>query len=162
MTLQRGGQRRLNCLNRGHYCGMVFGDLSMDLTGVHQIGLLLDVVGLESGIGCGRIRQPGIVGPRGGFDAVDDDGMVSLAAISSLQTVMLDGLWVSEGGLEHLVVLEGLKELTLAQTLVGDEALSVIARMKKLRRLRLAKPACACWRWSICENHRTMWRCKQK
>lgn len=74
-----------------------------------------------------------------GETTVDDDGMVSLAAISSLQTVMLDGLWVSEGGLEHLVVLEGLKELTLAQTLVGDEALSVIARMKKLRRLRLAK-----------------------
>ena len=93
---------------------------------------LAQLTGMKS---LAAIRLSGATGQT----TVDDDGMVSLAAISSLQTVMLDGLWVSEGGLEHLVVLEGLRELTLAQTLVGDEALPVIARMERLRRLRLAK-----------------------
>ena len=74
-----------------------------------------------------------------GATTVDDAGMLHLAKLPSLRTVMLDFLWVSEEGLTALAPLEELNELTLAQTLVGDESLPAVARFKKLRRLRLAR-----------------------
>ena len=76
---------------------------------------------------------------KSGKTTVDDAGMEHVAKIGSLRAVMLDFLWVSEVGLETLVPLEKLEDLTLAQTLAGDEAVPVIARFPKLKRLRLAK-----------------------
>ena len=74
-----------------------------------------------------------------GATTVDDAGMMHLAKLPSLRTVMLDFLWVSEEGLALLTPLRDLTELTLAQTLIGDESLPIVARFTKLRRLRLAR-----------------------
>lgn len=95
---------------------------------------LAHLIGMKS---LAALRLSGATGET----TVDDKGMASLAKIKTLETVMLDGLWISEEGLKPLVAIEGLVELTLAQSLAGDEALSVIAQMKNLCRLRLAKTA---------------------
>jgi Leucine-rich repeat (LRR) protein len=76
---------------------------------------------------------------KSGRTTVDDAGMEHVAKLTSLRAVMLDFLWVSEVGLETLTALEKLEDLTLAQTLAGDDAVPVIAKFPALQRLRLAK-----------------------
>lgn len=94
--------------------------------------------GLASLAGLERLAALRLSG-KSGATTVDDSGMIHLARLPSLRTVMLDHLWVSEKGLETLAPLTRLEELTLAQTLAGDDALPVIARFATLKRLRLAK-----------------------
>lgn len=93
---------------------------------------LAHLVGMRS---LAAIRLSG----ESGATTVDDAGLVHLAKIPTLRTVMLDFLWVSEEGLAVLAPLTELTELTLAQTLVGDDSLPTVVRFQKLRRLRLAR-----------------------
>ena len=57
-----------------------------------------------------------------GATTVDDAGMPHLAGLKGLRVLMLDFLWVGKDGLETLAGLDKLEELTLAQTLVQDDA----------------------------------------
>ena len=96
--------------------------------------------GLASLEGLERLAALRLSG-KSGATTVDDAGMIHLVRLPALRTLMLDHLWVSEKGLETLAPLRRLEELTLAQTLAGDDALPVIARFATLKRLRLAKTA---------------------
>lgn len=75
---------------------------------------------------------------KSGATTVDDAGMRHLAGLTGLRALMLDHLWVSGEGLAALAPLGNLEELTLAQTLVGDDAAEAITAFSRLRRLRLA------------------------
>ena len=71
--------------------------------------------------------------------SVDDNGMDFVSRLVNLKVLSLDKLWISEVGIEKLLGLRELEELYLAETIVGDEAVSLLAKFPKLRKLRLSK-----------------------
>jgi len=76
---------------------------------------------------------------KSGATTIDDAGMEHIGKLTHLRALLLDYLWISEVGLRKLSELKQLEELTLAQTLVRDDAIAPIARFSKLRKLRLAR-----------------------
>ncbi len=73
-----------------------------------------------------------------GSTTVDDGGIVHLAGLTNLKVLVLDGLWVSEVGLEPLDKLVNLEELYMKSTTISDEGLLLLTRYPKLKKLRLA------------------------
>ena len=76
---------------------------------------------------------------QSGATTVDDEGMVSVGQLTGLKALLLDFLWVSGAGLAELKDLQGLEELYLASTLVGDEDLEQLVLFPQLKKLRVSK-----------------------
>ncbi|MEZ6121914.1 MAG: hypothetical protein R3C49_01920 [Planctomycetaceae bacterium] len=73
-----------------------------------------------------------------GATTVDDGGMVHLSGLTNLKVLALDGLWVSEIGLESLKLVKSLEELYLKSTTISDDGLKLLADFPALQKLRLA------------------------
>ncbi len=79
---------------------------------------------------------------KGSLCTVDDDGMSSVAQLTSLRSVALDSLWVSGDGLQQLSPLTKLEELYIGgdDNLMDDAAMPVIAaQFPGLKKLRISK-----------------------
>ena len=85
---------------------------------------------LENLTGLRALRLSG----ESGATTVDDDGLATVAKMTSLKALFLDFLWVSEDGLGLLTNAKQLEELYLAKTLVGDEALVGEEAMRRQHR----------------------------
>ena len=72
-----------------------------------------------------------------GETTVDDGGMEHVAGLK-LKVLALDGLWVSEVGLEAIGEQPYLEELYLKSTTISDDGLKLLAKYPKLKKLRLA------------------------
>jgi hypothetical protein len=70
---------------------------------------------------------------------VDDDGMVHVAELTSLEVLAVDFLWVSEAGLAKLDKLSRLEELYMAQTTIGDDAMGLLRQFPILKKLRISR-----------------------
>lgn len=75
---------------------------------------------------------------KSGATTVDDEGLKALAHCPALVLLAADDLWISEVGLQQIAAPEKMKELYLARTLVEDAAMTDIAKMTNLKKLRLA------------------------
>jgi len=79
---------------------------------------------------------------KGSLCTVDDDGMDSLAKLTSLRSLALDSLWISGDGLQKLSPLTKLEELYIGgdDNLMDDSSMEVIvANFPKLKKLRISK-----------------------
>lgn len=73
-----------------------------------------------------------------GATTVDDDGMASLSPLKNLRVLALDGLWVSEVGLEALGDMPVLSELYMKSSTISDDGLALLSRYPLLKKVRLA------------------------
>jgi hypothetical protein len=87
--------------------------------------------GLEHLAGLSRLRALRLSG-KDNKTTVDDEGLAALAGLTSLEVLAFDHLWVSEVGLNELKGLANLRELYLAQTLLGDEGAAALTQFPKL------------------------------
>ena len=75
---------------------------------------------------------------KSGQTKVTDQGVASLAKISSLKVIALDFLPVTDQGLSALAPLVGMKELYLAGTDLSDDSVQTVKQFSGLTKLRLA------------------------
>ncbi len=74
-----------------------------------------------------------------GRTTVDDAGLAALAQTSALKVLALDGLWITDAGLTHVLACKQLAELYAAGTTLNDDAGALLAQLPELKKLRLAK-----------------------
>lgn len=72
---------------------------------------------------------------RLGHTRVTDAGMATVGVMTSLKSISLRGLAVTDDGAAHLVSLPALQEADLAATRITDATLELIGRSKTLERL---------------------------
>ncbi len=74
-----------------------------------------------------------------GRTTVDDAGLAALAQTPALRVLAVDGLWITDVGLTHVLACQQLTELYAAGTTLNDEAGPLLAQLVNLKKLRLAK-----------------------
>ena len=94
--------------------------------------------GLAHLVGLKKLRALRLSG-QNNMTTVDDDGMVHVAHLTSLEVLAVDFLWVSETGLAQLDKLARLRELYLAQSTIGDDAMGLLGQFPNLKKLRISR-----------------------
>lgn len=78
--------------------------------------------------GIAKIRRLSSLDASGNYD-LTDAGLAALAGAGNLQRLDVSGAWVSDAGVAHLKGLRRLKQLTLTDTRVTDQAVDSLAAM---------------------------------
>ena len=116
----------------------VFNHVTWPITNLDLRGCPISNAGLQHVTSLPSLKALRLSGSNSNC-TVDDDGMDSVAQLANLKVLALDRLWISEAGIEKLLVLRDLEELYLAETTVGDDALALLPKLPNLRKLRLSK-----------------------
>jgi hypothetical protein len=68
---------------------------------------------------------------------INDDGLKSIAGMTELVTLELDGTHVTDAGLKHLAGMKKLKTLVLSSTRVTDEGMEDLTKLPSLETVTL-------------------------
>ncbi|MHC4703696.1 MAG: hypothetical protein ACYTFQ_24310, partial [Planctomycetota bacterium] len=70
---------------------------------------------------------------------IDDQDLVHVAKLKSVEQLILSRNPITDAGLKHLATMPNLRELVLDEMRITDEGLKYLARRPMLRVLRLSK-----------------------
>ena len=137
VLLQHGRSLLLNDLNITDVGLATLSEVSWPVTQLDLRGCPISNAGLEHLAGMSSLKVLRLSGSNA-ETSVNDEGLATISRFTGLRVLSLDKLTISVAGIKHLIALQELEELYLADTTIDDEAVKILSGLTGLQKLRLS------------------------